>query len=82
MGYYWGRRLVDFRRPLFLTIPIYYISMKNLKIKATGEIRGNVPNDIAAALVAKGEAIELPCSYDVIGKREPVVENRDPVVRK
>ncbi len=56
--------------------------MKNLKITATGELRENVPNDIAAALVAKGEAVELPGSYDVIGKRDPVIENRDPKTAK
>lgn len=52
--------------------------MKNLKLLPSGELRENVPNDIAAALVSKGEAVELPGHYEVIGKREPVIENRDP----
>lgn len=52
--------------------------MKNLRIKATGEVRGNVDNAEAARLILSGEAVEVPAHYDVIGKREPVVENRDP----
>lgn len=56
--------------------------MKNLKIKATGEIRENVDNAEAARLVMSGEAEEVAMSFQVLGKREPVIENRDPVVAK
>lgn len=56
--------------------------MKNLKMIPSGEFRENVPNDIAAALVSKGEAVEVPAKYDVLGKREPVIENRDPKTAK
>lgn len=56
--------------------------MKTLKFIPSNEVRENVPNDIAAELVAKGEAVEVHAKYEVLGKRDPVIENRDPKTAK
>ena len=56
--------------------------MKNLKMIPSGEFRENVPNDIAAALVSKGEAVEVSGYYQVIGERKPVISHRDPKGQK
>jgi hypothetical protein len=55
--------------------------MKNLRIKATGEVRENVDNGEAAALVHSGLAEEIPATAQVIDHRDPspaVIVNRDP----
>lgn len=68
--------------PFFYHFKIRSFSlMKNLRIKATGELRENVDNAEAAALVHGGLAEEIPASFQVIDHRDPVpavIQNRDP----
>jgi hypothetical protein len=80
---------MGFRRLPFLNPQTrFHHTMKNLLITSACLYQGehqdvgteldNVDNHIAADLISAGRAVERYVPHDVIGTRDPVVENRDP----